>query len=381
MKRRIFSEEHEIFRRAFRKFLEQEAIPHYEEWEKAGMVSREIWLKAGENGFLCPTAPEEYGGAGVDFLYSTVIMEECARSHNSGFAISLHNDVVAPYLISFGNEEQKKRWLPKCCTGEAVLAVAMTEPDAGSDLAAMRSTAIKDGDHYILNGSKTFITNGLLSDIVIVAAKTNPKADPPHSGMSLLVVERGMEGFERGKKIPKMGMHAQDTAELFFNDVKVPVENLLGSEGAGFVYLMQKLQQERLVVATIAQASAEAVLEICVKWCWDRKVFGKPLATFQNTRFKLAEMASEIEIGRAFVDRLIEEHVKGENVVTETCMAKFWVAEMLKRACDQGVQLHGGYGYSTEYQIAKAYLDARVQTIYAGTSEIMLEIVSRSLRP
>ncbi len=383
MKRRIFSEEHEIFRTSFRKFWQNEAVPRYEEWEKAGVATRDIWLKAGENGFLCPFLPEEYGGYGADFLYSVVILEESAKAFDRGcgLGIGLHNDVVAPYLLSFGNEEQKKRWLPKCTTGETILAVAMTEPDAGSDLAAIRTTAIRDGDNYIVNGSKTFITNGLLSDLVVVAVKTDPNSDPPHRGVSLLVVERGMKGFERGNKIPKIGIPAQDTAELFFNDCVVPMENLLGEEGAGFIYLMQKLQQERLVVAIGNQAAAEAILDLCIEWCWDRKAFGKPLAAFQHTRFKLAEMATEIEIGRAFVDRLIEEHMKGENIVTETSMGKYWVPEMLKRVVDDGVQLHGGYGYSTEYQIAKSYMDARVNTIYAGTSEIMLEIISRTLKP
>lgn len=380
MKRRLFSEDHDIFREAFRKFLAREIIPHHPQWEIDGQVSREAWLKAGQNGFLLPCSDPEYGGGGVDFLYSVIIREECTYAGVSGYWITLHNDIVAPYLDAYATDEQKRRWLPKCASGEAILAVAMTEPDTGSDLSSIRTTAVRDGDEYIINGSKTFISNGLLSDVVIVAAKTDPKAEPPHKGISLIVVERGAPGFERGKKIPKMGLQAQDTAELFFNDCRVPVSNLLGEEGNGFVYLMEKLQQERLCVAIGAQIMAERALDLSLNWCADRKVFGKPLSGFQNTRFKLAEMASEIQIGRVFVDRLIEEHMAGSKIFTESCMAKFWVTEMLQRAVDRGVQFHGGYGYSTEYPIAKLFLDARVETIYAGTSEIMLEIIGRSLK-
>ncbi len=379
MKRELFSQEHEIFRDAFRKFLEKEVIPHREEWEKQGMVSREVWKKAGEAGFLLPWIPEEYGGMGADFLYSVVIIEELAYAMESGFAIALHNDVVAPYIYYFGNEEQKKRWLPPAARGEKIFAVAMTEPDAGSDLQRIKTTAIRDGDYYILNGTKMFITNGLLADVVVVAAKTNPDADPPYTGVSLLVVERGMEGFKRGRKIPKMGMWAQDTAELIFEDVKVPVENLLGEEGAGFYYLMKELQQERLVVAIGAVAAAEKAFEITKQYLNERHAFGRPLKKFQYIRFKMAELATEIALGREFVDRLIREHMKGEDVVVETSMAKWWTTEMLKRVVDWGVQFHGGYGYTLEYPISKAFLDARVQTIYAGTTEIMKEIISRRI--
>lgn len=379
MERKIYSEEHKIFKEAFIKFLEAEVIPHTKEWEEVGMVSREVWKKAGENGFLLPWVPEEYGGLGADYLYSVIMQEECARNRISGFALALHNDVVAPYIYSFGTEEQKKRWLPPAATGEKILAVAMTEPDAGSDLASMKTTAILDGDHYILNGSKMFITNGILSDTIVVAAKTNPKADPPYTGVSLFVVERGMEGFKRGKKIPKIGLKDQDTAELIFEDVKVPVENRLGEEGAGFYYLMQKLQQERLVVAVMAVSGAEGAFQLTKDYIMERKAFGRPIGKFQYIRFIMAELATEIEIGRVFVDRLIEEHIAGKDVVTEVSMAKWWTTEMLKKVTDWGVQFHGGYGYTTEYEISKAYLDARVQTIYAGTTEIMKEIIGRRI--
>ena len=379
MERRIFSEEHDIFREAFRKFLEKEVIPYHEQWEKDGMVPREIYTKAGDQGFLCTWLPEELGGSGADFLYSAVIMEECAYAHNHGFLISLHSDVVAPYLYSFGNDEQKKRWLPKCATGEAILAVAMTEPNAGSDLASLKTTAIRDGDEYVINGAKTFISNGICSDIVVVAAKTDPKADPPHSGVSLLVVERDTPGFIRGRKLEKMGWHAQDTAELMFEDCRVPADNLLGEEGAGFMYLMQKLQQERIALAIACMAGCEAVLDLTIKYCQEREQFGRPISKFQYNRFMLAEMKTEVVVGRTFVDRLIADHANGENILMETCMAKWWVSDLLKRIADQGVQMHGGYGYMMEYPIARAFLDARVQPIFAGTNEIMKELIGRQM--
>jgi len=379
MKRRIFSQDHNIFRDAFRKFMEKEIIPHHAQWEKDGIVPREIYKKAGEQGFLCTWLPEELGGSGADFYYSAIIIEECAYAHNTGFLINLHSDVIAPYIYNFGSEEQKRRWLPKCASGEAILAIAMTEPNAGSDLAAIRTTAIRDGNEYVVNGAKTFISNGICSDIVIVAAKTDPKADPPHSGISLIVVERDTPGFVRGRKLEKMGMHAQDTAELLFEDCRVPAENLLGAEGAGFIYLMQKLQQERLVCAIASQASAEVVLELTIKYCQEREQFGRPISKFQYNRFLLAEMKTEVEIGRVFIDRLIEEHANKENILMQTCMAKWWDTDMLKRLTDRAVQLHGGYGYMLEYQVARAFLDARVQPIYAGTNEIMKELIGRQM--
>ncbi|MEW5946740.1 MAG: acyl-CoA dehydrogenase family protein [bacterium] len=379
MKRRLFSEEHNIYREAFRKFLEKEVIPYHEQWEKDGIVSREVWLKAGQQGFLCPWLPEEYGGSGADFLYAVVTAEECAFARNHGFAISLHNDIVVPYVATFGSADQKKKWLPKCASGECITAVAMTEPGAGSDLASIKTTAVKDGDDYVINGQKTFISNGILNNLAVVAAKTDPKADPPHTGVSLIVVEGDAPGYKRGRNLEKIGMHAQDTSELFFEDCRVPRANLLGQEGMGFMYLMQKLQPERLVCAVGAQAAAERILEETVKYTKERVQFGRPISKFQYNRFRIAEMKTEVEVGRSFVDRLIEEHVRGESIIMETCMAKWWVTDMLKRLTDQCLQLHGGYGYMLEYPIAKAYLDVRVQTIFAGTNEIMKEVIGRQM--
>ncbi|MCL5277708.1 MAG: acyl-CoA dehydrogenase family protein [Deltaproteobacteria bacterium] len=379
MERKIFGEEHDIFRQGFRRFLEREVVPHQAEWKKNGIVSRDIWKKAGKEGYLCPWIEEKYGGSGVNFLYSVVIMEEMTRIMESGFAINLHSDVVVPYIATFGSEEQKQRWLPGCVSGELITAVAMTEPGTGSDLQAIKTTAVKDGDHYLVNGQKTFISNGQLCDLVIVACKTNPKADPPYTGMSLIVVEDKTPGFEKGKKLEKIGMKSQDTSELYFSDCRVPAKNLLGAEGEGFFQLMQKLQQERLVSAIVAQTGAEKALEETIEYTKTRTAFGKPIAKFQNTRFKLVEMATEIEIGRTFIDKLIREHIEGTNVIKETCMAKWWVTEMLKRTVDQALQFFGGYGYMLEYPIAQAYLDARVQTIFAGTTEIMKEIIGKQM--
>jgi acyl-CoA dehydrogenase len=379
MDRKIFSEEHEIFRQGFKKFLERNVVPHQAEWKKNGIVSREIWKLAGKEGYLCPWVEEKYGGSGVDFIYSVVIMEEIARIMESGFAMNLHSDIVVPYIAAFGNEEQKQRWLPGCVSGDLITAVAMTEPGTGSDLQAIKTTAVREGDSYIINGQKTFISNGQLCDLVIVACKTNTKADPPYTGMSLIVVEDKTPGFDKGKKLEKIGMKAQDTSELYFSDCKVPVKNLLGAEGEGFFQLMQKLQQERLVSAIMAQAGSEKALEEAIEYTKTRTAFGKPISKFQNTRFKLVEIATEIELGRAFIDRLIQEHVSGANIIKETCMAKWWVTEMLKRTVDQVLQFFGGYGYMLEYPIAQAYLDARVQTIFAGTTEIMKEIIGKQM--
>ncbi len=379
MDRKIFSEEHEIFRQGFKKFLERNVVPHQAEWKKNGIVSREIWKLAGKEGYLCPWVGEKYGGSGVDFIYSVVMMEEMARIMESGFAMNLHSDIVVPYIAAFGSEEQKQRWLPGCVSGDLITAVAMTEPGTGSDLQAIKTSAVRDGDSYIINGQKTFISNGQLCDLVIVACKTNPKADPPYTGMSLIVVEDKTPGFEKGKKLEKIGMKAQDTSELYFSDCKVPAKNLLGQEGEGFFQLMQKLQQERLVSAIMAQAGAEKALEEAIEYTKTRTAFGKPISKFQNTRFKLVEIATEIELGRSFIDRLIQEHVSGANIIKETCMAKWWVTEMLKRTVDQVLQFFGGYGYMLEYPIAQAYLDARVQTIFAGTTEIMKEIIGKQM--
>ncbi|HET9999984.1 MAG TPA: acyl-CoA dehydrogenase family protein [Ktedonobacteraceae bacterium] len=380
MKRNIFTEEHTLFRDALRHFVEKEMVPHNEQWEKDGMVSRELWLKAGQQGFLGMSVPEEYGGAGADdFKYSAIFAEETARAmvSSAGQGMGLHNDITLPYFMAYGNEEQKRRWLPGMCAGELITAIAMTEPNTGSDLAAVKTTAIRQGDYYLLNGQKTFITNGILSDVVIVVAKTN--LEMRHKGISLLVVERGMEGFKRGRKLEKVGQKAQDTAELYFEDVKVPVANLLGEEGRGFYYLMRQLAQERLSVAILAVAVCETALEITLQYCKERTAFGQPIGSFQNSRFKLAEMKTETEIARVYVDRCIEELNAGELSPEDAAMAKWWTSELQKRVVDQCVQLHGGYGYMLEYPIARMYLDARVQSIYAGTNEIMKEIIGRSM--
>jgi acyl-CoA dehydrogenase len=377
MERTLFSQEHDLFRSQFRKWMDKEVLPHHESWEEAGQVPKEVWRRGGELGFLCPQLPEAYGGLGTDFRYNTIICEEVARAGASGLAFSLHSDIIAPYIEAYGSEAQKKHWLPKAVSGEAILAIAMTEPNTGSDLAAIKTTAIRDGDEYIINGSKTFISNGQICDMVIVAAKTDPTQT--HAGVSLLIVECDRPGFTRGKRLKKIGMHAQDTSEMHFEDCRVPVTNLLGDEGAGFFYLMQKLQQERLVVAIGAVAGAEAALAGTVTYCQERKAFGKPIGKFQNTQFKLAEMATEVEIGRHFVDRLVHDHCEGKDVLKETCMAKWWTSDMLQRVVDQCLQLHGGYGYMLEYPIAKAYLDSRVQSIYAGTNEIMKVIIAKQM--
>ncbi len=372
-----FTNEHRMFKEAFSKFVANEMVPHYQEWEDNEIVSRDIFKKMGDYGFLCTWAPEKYGGAGGDFLYSVIVVEEIARQGVRGVFAWLHSDIVAPYIGSFATEEQKERWLPACISGEKILAVAMTEPGAGSDLAAMRTRAIKDGDNYIINGSKTFISNGILADLVIVAAKTDPTAGA--KGVSLLVVERGTPGFERGKQIHKVGLHAQDTAELFFEDCRVPDCNLLGGEGNGFRCLMQKLQQERLMVSLTAQASAERCLQLTLDYVNERIVFGKPVAKFQNTQFTLAEIASEIQVGRTYLDALILQHMAGKDVVQEVSMAKYWVCEMENRVASRCLQLFGGYGYCKEYEISRMWTDARIQTIYAGTSEVMKMIISRGL--
>jgi long-chain-acyl-CoA dehydrogenase len=380
MRRTLFTEEHRLFRDAFKHFLEKEVVPYYEQWEKDGIVSREMWLKAGQQGFLGLAVPEEYGGAGVeDFRYSAIMAEEAARAGvvSAGMVIGLHNDIILPYFLAYANEEQKQRWLPGMCSGELITAIAMTEPDTGSDLAAIRTTAERRGDHYILNGQKTFISNGIISDVVIVVAKTDPALR--HKGISLLVVERDMEGFKRGRKLDKVGLKAQDIAELSFEDVKVPVTNLLGDEGKGFSYLMRQLAQERLSVGVSAVAACETALEITLEYCKERTAFGQPIGSFQNSRFKLAEMKTEIEIARVFVDRCIEELNDGNLTPETAAMAKWWTSDLQKRVVDQCVQLHGGYGYMLEYPIARAYLDARVQSIYAGTNEIMKEIIGRSM--
>ncbi|MEA3216129.1 MAG: hypothetical protein QOJ19_2285 [Acidimicrobiia bacterium] len=380
MQRTIFEPEHDLFRKSFRTFIEKEMAPHFEEWERAGLTDRSLFLKAGEAGFLGVDVPEVYGGGGVkDFRYNLIISEEiqAAGVVGSGLAITLHNDICLPYFLNLANEEQKARWLPGIVKGELITAIAMTEPGIGSDLASMTTTAIRDGDRYIVNGSKTFITNGINSDLVIVAAKTDPSQK--HKGMSLVVVERGMKGFERGRNLDKLGLHSQDTAELFFNDVEVPVENLLGAEGQGFAHLVTNLPQERLSIAVAGVAAARAALGWTVEYCKNRTAFGQPIGSFQNSKFRLAEMATEIEVGTHYIDQCVLALNAGQLSAEDAAMAKWWCTEMQKRVVDTCLQLHGGYGYMMEYPIARAYADARIQTIYGGTTEIMKEIIGRSL--
>lgn len=378
MKRTLFSPEHEIFRQSVRGFLQKEVVPHQERWAEQGIVDREVWRKAGAAGLLCPWLSEEEGGPGGDFLHSVIVSEELARTYDSGLALALHSDIVVPYLVSFGSDELRRRYLPGCVSGDIVTAIAMTEPGTGSDLASIATTARRDGDHYVLNGAKTFITNGILCDLCVVAARSE-QGDNPHQNLSLFAVEAGTPGFSKGKKLKKAGMAAQDTSELVFEDCRIPASNLIGAPGGGFLMLMQKLQQERLIVAIGSQAAAEVVLADTLRYVQERKAFGKPIAKFQNTQFKLAEVATEIEVGRAFLDRLIGEHMAGEYLVKECSMAKLWQTEMLGRVVDTCLQMYGGYGYMLEYPVAKAFVDARVQTIYGGTTEIMKEIVGRSL--
>jgi alkylation response protein AidB-like acyl-CoA dehydrogenase len=374
----IYEQEHEDFRATVRAFMEKEVVPHHDQWEKDGQVSREVWLRAGEQGLLCFDVDEEYGGAGVkDFRYNAIVAEEITRVGAGGIGFPVHTDVIVPYISGLATPEQKQRWLPGLVSGELISAIAMTEPGAGSDLQGIRTSAVDKGDHYVLNGSKTFISNGIISDLVIVVARTDP--DAGHQGISLLVVERGMPGFERGRNLEKLGLKAQDTAELFFDNVAVPKENLLGEEGSGFISLMLNLPQERLSIAAIAVAAIEHVLELSLAYAKEREAFGKPIGKFQHNRFVLAEMATEAHIARVFVNDCILKLNAGEVDASLASMAKWWTTELQKKVVDQGLQLHGGYGYMTEYPIAKAYADSRIQTIYGGTTEIQKEIIGRSL--
>lgn len=378
MKRQIFTEDHEAFRRTVRTFLAKEVEPHYEQWEKDGIVSREAWLAAGRQGLLGLAVPEEYGGGGTaDFRYAAVLGEEFARAGAAGIALGLHNDIIGPYLTSLATDEQKRRWLPGFCSGEIITAIAMTEPGAGSDLQGIRTTAEDKGDHWVLNGSKTFISNGILADLLIVVARTKPEGGA--KGLSLLVVERGMDGFERGRNLDKIGQKSQDTAELFFNDVRVPKENLLGELHGAFIHLMTNLAQERLAIAVGAIAAAEEILEQTTRYVKEREAFGRPLARLQHVRFEIAELATECAVTRSFLDRCIEDHSKGELDAAHASMAKWWSTELQKRVTDRCLQLHGGYGYMNEFPVARAYTDGRIQTIYGGTTEIMKEIIGRSI--
>ncbi|AXK32454.1 acyl-CoA dehydrogenase [Streptomyces armeniacus] len=380
MERTLFEADHHAFRDAVGQFIKRHVTPEYDRWEAEGLVDRKLWHLAGEAGFLGTAVPARYGGGDEpDFRYNAVLVEEFARSGaaslSSGFG--LHNDVVAPYLLELGTEEQKSRWLPGFCSGGSVTAIAMTEPGTGSDLKAVRTTAVREGDAYLLNGTKTFITNGIHADLVIVVAKTDPSAGA--RGVSLLVVERGMPGFERGRKLAKAGMHAQDTAELVFNDVRVPAANLLGEEGRGFSYLMANLPQERLSISAVAVAVAQAAFDWTVRYCHDRKAFGQEIGTFQNSRFKLAEMATEIEMAQVYLDRAILELNAGTLSAVDAAKTKWWTTELMKRTADTCLQLHGGYGYMDEYPISRAWRDARIHTIFGGTTEIMKEIIGRDL--
>ncbi|MDB4957534.1 MAG: Butyryl-CoA dehydrogenase [Myxococcales bacterium] len=379
MDRTLFTEEHQTFRKAFRQFVEREIAPHQARWRDNGQVDRDIWRKAGAQGFLCPWLEDKYGGAGADFVCSVIVMEELARAYESGFAMALHSDIIVPYIYSFGNDEQKQKWLPGCASGEIVTALGMTEPGTGSDLAALATTAVKQGDEYVINGSKTFISNGQLCDLVVVAAKTDMDPANAHKGISLFVVEANRTGFTKGKRLHKMGMASQDTSELFFEDCRIPASNLIGTEGGGFMMLMQKLQQERLCVAIGAVAGAEQVLADTIAYTKERKAFGKPISKFQNTQFKLVECLAKVEVGRAYVDKVIAEHVSGKYLVKECSIAKFWTTDMAQEVVDECLQFFGGYGYMTEYPVARAFMDARVQRIYAGTNEIMKVIVAKQL--
>jgi len=376
LKRRdIFTDDHEMFRDSVRKFLERDCRPHREDWRRAGMVPREFWRKAGAAGLLCPSMPEEYGCPGGDFRYNCVVDEEMAYG-GAAAGFSVHSDIVAPYLLHYGSEEMKRDWLPRMASGETIGAIAMSEPGTGSDLQAVRTTARRDGNHYVINGAKTFISNGQTADLVIVVAKTDPEAEGA-KGISLILVEADRAGFRRGRNLEKIGLKAQDTSELFFDDVRVPITNCIGEENAGFIHLMQQLPQERLVIGVGAAAAAWHAFDITVEYVKERHAFGRPIAKFQNTRFKLAEMKTEISVGQAFVDQCISKHLEGRLMADEAAMAKLWLSEMQGRVVDECLQLHGGYGYMMEYEIAHHYVDARVQRIYGGTSEIMKELISR----
>lgn len=377
MKRIIFEPEHEQFRDSVIKFMQAEVAPYAEKWREEGMVPRELYLKAGAQGLLCTWADEKFGGAGIDdFRFEQIIIEENMRHGDIGFYINLHNDLVAPYIAKLGSEEQQARWMPGIVSGEKILAVAMTEPSTGSDLAGMKTHAEDKGDHWLLNGAKTYISNGILSDLIVVAARTDPES---RHGLSLFVVERGMEGFERGRKLAKMGLKAQDTAELFFNDVKVPKENMLGEPGQGFRYLARFLAQERLVAAIGFMATAQTAFDITLEYVKDRKAFGKPIGAFQNTRFKMASMRVELDSAQTYIDQLVLLLNAGELSAEDASGAKLLASELEGRVMDECVQLHGGAGYMEEYRISRMYTDARISRIFAGTSEIMREIIGRGL--
>jgi alkylation response protein AidB-like acyl-CoA dehydrogenase len=376
--RAIFEPEHEAFRETSGAFLDKEAVPFHEQWEKDGIVDREVWAKAGAQGLLALQLPEEYGGGGTpDFRYNLVLNEEMTRRGVYGCAFPILNDMVVPYLVAAATGDQQERWYPGLCAGTTIAAIAMSEPGAGSDLQGIRTTAVDAGDHYVLNGSKTFISNGILADLVVVVARTDP--DAGHEGISLLVVERGMEGFERGRNLDKIGQHAQDTAELFFDDVAVPKANLLGEEGSGFVALMTNLPQERLSIAASAAMACEVILDETLRYVRERTAFDRPIGSFQHNRFVMAEIATETHIARVFLDDCVARHVRGELDAATASMAKWWLTELQQKIVDRAVQLHGGYGYMAESAVARAFVNSRAQTIYGGTTEIQKEIIGRSL--
>jgi alkylation response protein AidB-like acyl-CoA dehydrogenase len=380
MERDLYDDEHRAFGDSFRTFIAKEITPHYAEWEEAGIAPRELYREAGRNGFLGMAIPEEYGGGGShDFRFNAILAEELASAGigGAGLGITLHNDITTPYFVEICNDEQKERWLPGIASGELITAIAMTEPGTGSDLAGITTTARRDGDHYVVNGAKTFITNGINSDLVIVAVKTDPGAR--HAGMSLLVLERGMRGFERGRNLDKIGMHSQDTAELFFDDVMVPVANRLGDEGRAFSYLTANLAQERLSIAITGVATARAAVDWTLAYVKERRAFGTSIGSFQNTKFVLAEQRTAVDVAQAYVDQCIRALNTGTLSAADASAAKFWCTELQKKVVDACVQLFGGYGYMTEYPIARAYADARVTTIYGGTTEVMKSIVAKDM--
>ncbi|MFH0788201.1 MAG: acyl-CoA dehydrogenase family protein [Pseudomonadota bacterium] len=366
-----------LFRQEFRKFCAQEITPHVEVWERDRAVPRELWKKMGEQGYLCPWLPEEYGGLGLDFSYSVIISEELIRADGFGVGVPLHSDVVVPYIFSYGSKELRKKILPGSTTGKIITCIGLTEPNTGSDLAAIRTKAVKQGDHYLINGQKTFITNGIFADVVVLAVRVESFDSP--GGISLIVVENDTPGFSRGRKLEKMGYHMQDTAELFFEDCRVPAENLLGEESQGFKYMMEKLVRERLGVCVICQAMAEECLKEALSYAKVREAFGRTIGSFQHNAFKLAEMATEVDIGRTYLNTLVTEYIRGDDIVTRVSMAKAWLGEMVNRVAYQAVQLHGGYGYMEEYRISRLFRDARCLSIFAGTTEIMNLIISRRL--
>ncbi len=375
--RTVYRDDHEMLRETARRFFERECLPRQAEWDKAGRTDRETWLKAGREGLLCVTVPAEYGGGGGDFGHSCVLAEELHRSGVSGFSLSVHSDITAPYIVRFGTEEQKQRWLPKICRGETIMAIAMTEPGTGSDLKSIRTTAVRDGDEYVINGSKTFISNGLNADMVLVACKTDPKAGA--KGVSLIMVETDRAGFRRGRKLDKVGQPAADTTELFFDNVRVPVDNLLGEENKGFVCLMQELAQERLIIAVYSAAKLERLLEQTIEYVKERKAFDGTVWDFQNTKFKLADVKAQAVAVRTMVDYYIGEHMTRRISVQEAAIAKLHATETLWKCLDEMVQLHGGYGYMLEYPIARAFTDYRITRVFGGTSEVQRDLISRKL--